>query len=137
MRKGGPEKGRRPLCDREGLAHSRPRDWDPFFLRRWATLFCVFFTPKTSCRLIRAQLLDPFFTNLLYWARSKNQDPTIGAVCGKNSCASENDNQTWWDQTPKKQAPISLSQLDPNSRVISQTLNMAGMKKTEGFGKGV
>ena len=66
-----------------------------------------------------------------------NQDPTIGAVCGKNSCASENDNRTWRDRTPTKQAPISLSQPNPSSRVISQTLSMAGMKKTKGFGKGV
>ena len=58
-----------------------------------------------------------------------NQDPTIGAVCGKNSCASENDNRTWRDRIPTKQAPISLSQPDPNSRVISQTLSMARMKK--------
>ena len=34
-----------------------------------------------------------------------NQDPTIGAVCGKNSCASENDNRTWRDQAPTEQAP--------------------------------
>ena len=65
-----------------------------------------------------------------------NQDPTIGTVCGENSCASENDNQTWRDWTPTEQALISLSQLDPSSRVIFQTLSMAGMKKTEGFGKG-
>ena len=65
-----------------------------------------------------------------------NQDLTIGAVCGKNLCASENDNRTWQDQTPIEQAPISLSQPDPSSRVISKTLSMAGMKKTEGFGKG-
>ena len=30
--KGGPEKGRRLLCDREGLAHSRPRVRGPFSL---------------------------------------------------------------------------------------------------------
>ena len=66
-----------------------------------------------------------------------NLDPIIGAVCGKNLCASENNNRRWWDQTPTGQAPISLSQLDPGSRVISQTLSMAGMKKMEGFGKGV
>ena len=63
-------------------------------------------------------------------------DPTIGAVCGKNLCVSENDNQTWRDRTPTEQAPVSLSQPDPSSRVISQTLSMAGMKKTEGFRKG-
>ena len=62
--------------------------------------------------------------------------PIIGTVCGKNLCASENNNRTWWDQTPTGQAPISLSQPDPSSRVISQTLSMAGTKKTEGFGKG-
>ena len=66
-----------------------------------------------------------------------NQDPTIGVVCGENSCASENDNQTWRDWTPTEQALISLSQLDPSSRVIFQTLSMAGMKKTEGFKKRV
>ena len=61
----GPEKGRRPLCDREGLAHPCPRTWGPFSLGRWAARFCVFFTPKTSHRLIRVQLLDPFSTNSL------------------------------------------------------------------------
>ena len=60
-----------------------------------------------------------------------NQDPTIGIVCGKNSCANENNNRTWWDQ-----APISLSQLGPSSKVISQTLSMAETKKKEGFGRG-
>ena len=66
-----------------------------------------------------------------------NQDPTIGVVCGKNLCASENDNRTWRDWTPTEQAPISLSQPDPSNRVISQTLSMAGMKKTKSFGKEV
>ena len=65
-----------------------------------------------------------------------NLDPTIGAVCGKNLYASENDNRTWWDRTPTEQAPISLSQPDPNSRVISQTLSMVRMKKMKGFRKG-
>ena len=65
-----------------------------------------------------------------------NQDPTIGVVCGENLCASENDNRAWRDQAPTEQAPICLSQPDPNSRVISQTLSMAGTRKTEGFGKG-
>ena len=63
-------------------------------------------------------------------------DPTISAVCVKNLCASENNNWRWWDQTPIGQAPISLSQPNPNSRVISQTLSMVRMKRTEGFGKG-
>ena len=44
--KGGPEKGRRLLCDREGLAHSRPRVRGPFSLGRWAARFCVLFTQK-------------------------------------------------------------------------------------------
>ena len=65
---GGPEKGRRLLCDREGLGipvleRGVPSPWDigpPYSV-------CVF-TPKTSRRLIRAQLLDPLFTNSLYWA---------------------------------------------------------------------
>ena len=33
---GGPETGRRLLCDREGLAHSRTRARGPFSLGRWA-----------------------------------------------------------------------------------------------------
>ena len=41
---GGPEKGRRLLCDREGLAHSRPRARGPFSLGCWAARFCVLFT---------------------------------------------------------------------------------------------
>ena len=57
-----------------------------------------------------------------------NWDPTIGVICRKNLCASENDNRAWRDQ-----APISLSQLDPNSRRISQTPSMAGTRRTEGF----
>ena len=63
-------------------------------------------------------------------------DLTIGAVCGKNLCANENNNWRWWDQTPTGQAPISLSQPNPSSRVISQTLSMVGTKRTEGFRKG-
>ena len=66
----------------------------------------------------------------------QNRDPTIGAVCGKNLCASESDSQAWQDQAPTEQAPISLSQPDPNSKAISQTLSMAGTKKREGFGRG-
>ena len=31
----------------------------------------------------------------------QNRDPTIGAVCGKNLCASENDNRTRQGQTPR------------------------------------
>ena len=62
---GGPETGRRLLRDREGLAHSRPRARGPFSLGRWAARFCVFFIPKTSHRLIRAQLLAPLSTNSL------------------------------------------------------------------------
>ena len=34
---GGPETGRRLLCDRKGLAHLRPRARGPFSLGRWAT----------------------------------------------------------------------------------------------------
>ena len=63
-------------------------------------------------------------------------NPTIGAICGKNLCTSENNNRRWWDQTPIGQAPISLSQPDPSSRVISQTLSMARTKSTESLGKG-
>ena len=48
-----------------GVGDSRPRARGPFSLGRWATRFCVFFTSKTSRRLIRAQLLDPLSTNLL------------------------------------------------------------------------
>ena len=65
QKQGGPEKGSRPLCDREGLAHSRPRARGLFSLGCWAARFCVFFTPKTSRRLTRAQLLDPLSTNSL------------------------------------------------------------------------
>ena len=32
-----------------------------------------------------------------------NGDPTIGVVCGKNLCASENDNRTRQGQTPKRE----------------------------------
>ena len=62
---GGPEKGRRLLCDREGLAHSRPRAKGPLSLGRWVARFRVLFIPKTSRRLIRAQLLNPLSTNSL------------------------------------------------------------------------
>ena len=62
---GGPEKGRRLLCDREGLAHRRSRARSPFSLGRWVARFCVLFIPKISRRLIRAQLLDPLSTNSL------------------------------------------------------------------------
>ena len=33
----------------------------------------------------------------------RNWDPTIGAICGKNLDASENDNRTRQGQTPKKE----------------------------------
>ena len=73
----------------------------------------------------------------IYSERSPlNRNPIIGAVCGKNLCASESDSQAWRDQGPTEQAPISLSQPDPNSRAISQTLSMAGTRKREGFGRG-
>ena len=48
-----------------GVGDSRPRMRGPFSLRRWAARFCVFFTRKTSRRLIRAKLLDPLSTNSL------------------------------------------------------------------------
>ena len=74
------------MCDREGLGIPVLERGVPS-LGRWAALLCVFFTPKTSRRLIRAQLLDSFSTNSLYWARSENRDPTISVVCGKVACA--------------------------------------------------
>ena len=68
----------------------------------------------------------------IYSERSPpNRDPTIGAICGENLCASESDSRAWWDQ-----APISLSQPNPNRRAISQTLSMARTRKREGFGRG-
>ena len=48
-----------------GVGDSRRWVRGPFSLGRWAARFCVFFTPKTSRHLIRAQLLDPLSTNLL------------------------------------------------------------------------
>ena len=51
--------------DAKGVRSSRPRVKSPFSLGRWAIQFCVFFTPKTSRRLIRAQLLNPLSTNSL------------------------------------------------------------------------
>ena len=48
-----------------GVGGSRLQARGPFSLGRWAARFCVFFTPKTSHRLIRAQLLNPFSTNSL------------------------------------------------------------------------
>ena len=47
------------------VGDSHPRARGPFSLGRWAARFCVFFTPKTSRRLIIAQLLDPFSINSL------------------------------------------------------------------------
>ena len=61
----------------------------------------------------------------------QNRDPTIGVVCRMNLCASESDSRAWRDQ-----APISLSQPDPNSRAISQTLSMARTRKRGGFRRG-
>ena len=69
--------------DAREVGSSRPRARHPFSLGCWAVRFCLFFTPKTSSRIIKSQLLDSFSTNSLKWARSENQDPTIGAVCGK------------------------------------------------------
>ena len=73
----------------------------------------------------------------IYSERSPpNRDPTIGTICGKNLCASESDSWAWRDQALTKQAPISLSQPNLNSRATSQTLSMAGTRKREGFGRG-
>ena len=65
QKQGGLETGRMLLCDQEGLAHSRPRARGPLSLGCWATRLCVFFIPKTSHHLIRAQLLDLLSTNSL------------------------------------------------------------------------
>ena len=65
QKQGGLETGRKFLSDRDGLAHSRPRTKGPFSLGRWAARFCVIFIPKTSRRLIKAQLLNPLSTNSL------------------------------------------------------------------------
>ena len=51
--------------DARGVGDSRPQARGPFSLGRWATRVYVFFIPKTSRRLIRAQLLDPLSTNSL------------------------------------------------------------------------
>ena len=59
------QKKERGSQDARGVEDSRPRARGPFFLGRWAARFCVFFTPKTSSRLIRTQLLHPFSTNSL------------------------------------------------------------------------
>ena len=52
------QKKERGSWDARGVGSSRPRVRGPFSQERWAVRFCVFFTPKTSRRLIRAQLLD-------------------------------------------------------------------------------
>ena len=53
----GLEKGERLLgCERSWEFPSSGEV--SFSLGRWAIRFCVFFTPKTSRRLIKAQLLD-------------------------------------------------------------------------------
>ena len=110
--------------------------------------------PQRSCLtvdevLAKAQFLSPLlyqihcigpvrfgFAHIYSERYPLKRDSTIGAVCGKNLCASENNNQAWQDQAPTEQAPISLSQPDPNSKAISQTLSMAGTRKREGFRRG-
>ena len=82
-----PQEKERGPWDVRGVGDFSPRARVLFSLGRWVALFCVFFTPKTSRRLIRAQLLDPLFTNSLYWAWSENHHPTFGAVYGKVACA--------------------------------------------------
>ena len=64
-KEGGKKKGMRLLDDREGMAHPRPRANGSFSLGCWAIRFSVLFIPKTSRRLIKAQLLDPLSTNSL------------------------------------------------------------------------
>ena len=46
-------------------AWEHPRARGPFSLGRRAVWFCVFFSPKTSRRPIRAQLLDPLSTKFI------------------------------------------------------------------------
>ena len=64
--KGGPETGGRLLRDQEGVgtlpssSERVPSPWDD-----WVARFCVPFIPKTSRRLITAQLLAPLSTNSL------------------------------------------------------------------------
>ena len=84
------EKGRRGPKERREAPRMREELGVPVLGRRvlspwdiWAVRFCVFFTLETSRHLIRAQLLDPFSTNSLKWARFENRDTTIGAVCGR------------------------------------------------------
>ena len=51
--------------DARGDGDSHPRAKEPFSLGRWTIRFYMFFTPKTSRRLIKAQLLDPLSINSL------------------------------------------------------------------------
>ena len=97
---------------------TRPEDglWPSPQLRRWRS-----YSPRILLDRWRSPHKGSVFkpTSLpisLYWARwvwvrshlqwkapPKNRDSTIGAVCRKNLCASENDNRTRQGQTPKKE----------------------------------
>ena len=77
--------------------------------------------PQRSCLtvdevLAKAQFLSPLlyqihcigpvrfgFAHIYSERHPPKRDPTIGAVCGKNLCASENDNRTRQGQTPKRE----------------------------------
>ena len=66
--------------------------------------------------LTKAQFLSPLlyqihcigpagfgFAHIYSERHPQNRDPTIGAICGKNLGASENDNRTRQGQTPKRE----------------------------------
>ena len=80
--------------------------------------------PQGSCPIVdeiltKAQFLSPLLYQIhciglvgfgfvhIYSERSPpNLDPTIGTICGKNLCASENDSRAWRDQAPRSR-PLS------------------------------
>ena len=92
---------------RRRISHwTKLEDKLPSFLHAFDHSISIWSCPAVAT-LTKAQFLSPFsLPNLLYWARwiwayllnSKKRpkaDLTIGAVYGKNLCASENNNRTW------------------------------------------
>ena len=96
---------------------TRPKDglWPSPQLRRWRSCSPMILpdrwrSPHKGPVLKPASLLNSLYWACCVWVRSHlqwkmppNWDPTIVAVCGKNLCASENDNRTrqgqreqWW-----------------------------------------
>ena len=106
---------------KSSLAEARGRTLTLLSTTLLTILFPNDLIPQRSCPtvdevLAKAQFLSPLlyqihcigpvrfgFAHIYSERYPLKRDSTIGAVCGKNLCASKNDNQTRQGQTPKRE----------------------------------